>query len=174
MVSSKIEDALILSGGKTVKEKIMRWNYKKAFVTVVILAVVLALVSAIAVPLSLSQQIRDAHAWGQTAKAERLQSGEAKSDHDGDREHGDWGKNITPLNAGHFVLFGGLIVLWLALGAVYWLLVMAWLYKSAVCEGMNKSLWPILGLFFNLFAVFAFLIVRDRPNRTKPEGASAQ
>ncbi len=76
--------------------------------------------------------------------------------------------------SGHFVLFGGLIVLWLALGAVYWLLVMAWLYKSAVCEGMNKSLWPILGLFFNLFAVFAFLIVRDRPNRTKPEGASAQ
>ena len=92
MVSSKIEDALILSGGKTVKEKIMRWNYKKAFVTVVILAVVLALVSAIAVPLSLSQQIRDAHAWEQTAKAERLQSGEAKSEHDGDREHGDWGK----------------------------------------------------------------------------------
>ena len=79
------------------KEKIMRWNYKKAFVTVVILAVVPALVSAIAVSLSLSQQIRDAHAWEQTAKAERLQSGEAKSEHDGDREHGDWGKNITPL-----------------------------------------------------------------------------
>ena len=35
------------------KEKIMRWNYKKAFVTIIILAVVLALVSAIAVPLSL-------------------------------------------------------------------------------------------------------------------------
>lgn len=32
------------------KEKIMCWNYKKAFVTLVTLAVVLALVSAIAVP----------------------------------------------------------------------------------------------------------------------------
>ena len=41
------------------KEKIMRWNYKKAFITIVVLAVVLALVSVIAVPLSLSQQIRD-------------------------------------------------------------------------------------------------------------------
>ena len=122
------------------KEKIMRWNYKKAFVTIVILAVVLALVSAISVPLSLSQQIRDAHAWEQTAKAERLQSGENQSEHDGGREHSDWEKNITPLNVGHFVLFGALIVLWLALGAVYWLLVMAWLYKSAVCEDMNKSL----------------------------------
>lgn len=47
------------------KEKIMCWNYKKAFVTLVTLAVVLALVSAIAVPLSLSQQIRDAHTWEQ-------------------------------------------------------------------------------------------------------------
>ena len=156
------------------KEKIMRWNYKKAFITIVILAVVLALVSAIAVPLSLSQQIRDAQTWKQTVKAERLQSGENQPEHDGEREHSDWEKNITPLSVGHFVLFGSLIVLWLALGAVYWLLVMAWLYKNAVCEGMNKSLWPILGLFFNLFAVFAFLIVRDRPNRKKPEGASAQ
>ena len=145
------------------KEKIMRWNYKKAFVTVVILAVVLALVSAIAVPLSLSQQIRDAHAWEQSVKTEKLQSGER----DGEQEHGDWEKNITPLSVGHFVLFGSLIVLWLALGAVYWLLVMAWLCKNAVCEGMNKSLWPILGLFFNILAVFAFLIVRDRPGRTE-------
>ena len=156
------------------KEKIMHWNYKKAFVTIVILAVVLALVSAIAVPLSLSQQIRDARAWEQTAKAERLQSGENQPEHDGEREHGDWEKNITPLSVGHFVLFSSLIVLWLTLGAVYWLLVMAWLYKNAVCEGMNKSLWPILGLFLNIFAVFAFLIVRDQPGHEKPEGASAQ
>ena len=27
---------------------------------------------------------------------------------------------ITPLHTGHFVLFGALAVLWLALGAVYW------------------------------------------------------
>lgn len=156
------------------KEKIMRRNYKKAFITIVALAVVLALVSAISVPLSLSQQIRNAHAWEQTVKAERLQSGENQTEHDGEREHGDWAKNITPLSVGHFVLFGSLILLWLALGAVYWLLVMAWLYKNAVCEGMNKSLWWILGLLFNIFAVFAFLIVRDRPGRVKPEGVSAQ
>ena len=147
------------------KEKIMQWNYKKAFVTIILLAVVLALVSAIAVPLSLSQQIRDAHAWEQTVKAERLQSGEAGSEREGERDGRE--ANITPLDAGHFVLFGALAVLWLALGAVYWLLVMAWLCKNAVCEGMNKSLWPILGLFFNILAVFAFLIVRDRPGRTE-------
>ena len=155
-------------------EKIMRWNYKKAFITRIILAAVLALVSAIAVPLSLSQQIRDAHAWEQTLKAEKLQAEETESARGGEREHGDWENHVTPLSAGHFVLFGSLFVLWLALGAVYWLLVMAWLYKNAVREEMNKSLWPILGLFFNIFAVFAFLIVRDRPSRRKPEGEAAQ
>ena len=56
-------------------------------------------------------------------------------------------------------------MLWLALGAYYWLLVMAWLYKSAVNEEMNRSLWTILGLFTNLLAVLAFLIVRDDPRR---------
>ena len=52
---------------------------------------------------------------------------------------------------------------------VIFAVVLAWLYKSAVCEGMNKSLRPLLGLFCNIFAVFAFLIVRDRPGRRKPE-----
>lgn len=156
------------------KDKIMRWNYKKAFITVIILAIVLALVSAITVPLSLSQQLRDAQAWEQAAKTERMQESGKQAEHDDAHEHGDWEQHITPLNTGHFVLFGSLAVLWLALGAVYWLLVVAWLYKNAVIEGMNKSLWPILGLFFNLFAVFAFLIVRDQPKRSKPEARTAQ
>ena len=154
------------------KDKIMRWNYKKMFITIIIFAIVLALVSAVAVPLSLSQQLRDAHAWAQSAKAERMQEAGSQTAHDGARERDDWEQYITPLHTGHFVLFGTLAGLWLALGAVYWLLVMAWLYKSAVLEGMNKSLWPIMGLFFNLFAVFAFLIVRDQPKRIKPEATA--
>ncbi len=156
------------------KEKIMCQNYKKAFIRVAVLAIVLALVSAVAVPLSLSQQIRDAHVWEQNAKAEQLQIADQQAVSDGGHEHDDWENHVTPLTAGHFVLLGSLAVLWLALGAVYWLLVIAWLYKNAVLEGMNKSLWPILGLFCNIFAVFAFLIVRDRPSRCKAEMKSAQ
>ena len=45
------------------------------------------------------------------------------------------------------------------------LAVIAWLYKSAVNEKMNKSLWPILGIFFNVCAVRAFCIVRDKPEK---------
>lgn len=54
-----------------------------------------------------------------------------------------------------------------ALLACYWLLTAAWLYRSAVNEGMNKSLWIILALVCNLLAVAAFLIVRDAPQRTR-------
>lgn len=43
------------------------------------------------------------------------------------------------------------------------ILTAAWLYRSAVNAGMNKSLWMILGLAGNVLAVAAFLIVRDAP-----------
>ena len=74
---------------------------------------------------------------------------------------------ITPLSAANYAILGGIAVLWLVLLVYYWLLVMAWLYKNARSEGMNQSLWPILGLFTNLLAVLAFLIVRDDPRRRK-------
>lgn len=43
----------------------------------------------------------------------------------------------------------------------------AWLYRSAVNEGMNRSPWMIPVLVCNLLAVAAFLIVRDAPQRTR-------
>ena len=48
---------------------------------------------------------------------------------------------------------------------------MAWLYKNAVNESINRSLWPILALFTNLLAVLAFLIVRDDPRRVRTRTA---
>ena len=147
------------------REAIMKKNYAKAFKAVILLAVLLAVVSAIAVPLSLSRQINDISALEQSSREQVIQQ---------DGEHGErhdreelWKSQITPLTAANYAILGGLLVLWLVLGAYYWLLVMAWLYKSAVNEGMNKSLWPILGLFTNLLAVLLFLIVRDHPRRTK-------
>ena len=144
-------------------EAIMKKNYVEAFRRIILLAVLLAVISAIAVPMSLSRQIRDITALEQSSEEQTIQS---------DGEHGKlhdredlWKSQITPLTAANYAILGGLLVLWLALAAYYWLLVMAWLYKSAVNEGMNKSLWPILGLFFNFIAAFVFMIVRDRPAR---------
>ena len=42
------------------REKMMNKDYAKAFKTIVIMAVLLALLSAVVIPLSLSQQIHDA------------------------------------------------------------------------------------------------------------------
>ena len=44
----------------------------------------------------------------------------------------------------------------------YWLLVMAWLYQASSKAALNRTVWTILGLFFNLAAVIAFLIIRSR------------
>ena len=140
-------------------EKLMKNNYAKAFKITVILAVLLVLLSSVVIPLSLSQQISDFSSLHQTALEQTVQP-------DGEEL---WKSQITPPTAGTLVALGGIAVLWLALGIYYWLLVVAWLYKSAVNGGMNKSLWPILGLFTNLLAVFAFLIVRDNPRRVNPQ-----
>lgn len=56
-----------------------------------------------------------------------------------------------------------------ALGAaVYWLLVAAWLYKSAVLSDMNGLLWLLLGLGGNLFAVILFNLVRSFARKKCP------
>lgn len=152
------------------RKKLMEKNYAKAFRTVVILALLLALLSAVVIPLSLSQQIRDLTALKQDSQELIVQQDNIDGKHHDSREE-LWKSRITPPAAGTLAALGSLAVLWLALGLSYWLLVMAWLYKSAVKEGMNKSLWPILGLFTNLLAVFAFLIVRDNPRRMQPHSA---
>lgn len=152
------------------REVIMKKNYSKAFRMVILLAVVLAVISAVAIPLSLSRQISDISALEQTKQEQMMvregDHGEGRGEHDE-----AWKIQITPLSAVNYAVIGGAAVLWLALGLYYWLLVAAWLYKSAVNEGMNKSLWPILGLFTNLLAVLVFMIVRDDPRRIKAAAA---
>ena len=145
-------------------ETIMKKNYVKAFRTVAILAVLLAVFTAVAVPMSLLKQISEIVSLERSNDVAAL----PKEGHDGpEKDIEDMIKNrITPLTAFNYAIIGGTAVLWLALLIYYWLLTVAWLYRSAVNEGMNKSLWPILGLFTNLLAVFAFMIIRDRPGRT--------
>ena len=47
------------------------------------------------------------------------------------------------------------------IGIIYWLLIAAWLYKSASETDMNGILWGVLGLIANLGAVILFLIIRN-------------
>ena len=144
------------------KNRIMHKDFAKAFRLILVIFIVLAVFTAVAIPLSLSQQISDASHFRQQAQAADM------SEHQAERA---LKSSITPLNATNYAIIGGLSVLWAVLVLFYWFDVVAWLYKEAVKEGMNKSLWPILGLFFNFLAAFAFMIVRDRPSRV---GKAAQ
>lgn len=145
------------------KNHVMTMNYAKSFKRMIILFVILAVVTAVAIPLSFSQQISDAAMLKQQYAAMENTADRA----DGEHHHEDdaWKSQITPLSAVNYAIIGGLSVLWGVLVLSCWLTVVAWLYKSAVNEGMDKSRWPILGIFFNFFAVMAFCIVRDQPKK---------
>lgn len=91
-------------------EKVMQKNYAKAYKLVAILAVVLAVLSTVVIPLSLSRQIRDAAALEQTYGEDRHDG-----EHDGHDREDAWKSQITPLTPVHFVIFGVAGVLWVAL-----------------------------------------------------------
>lgn len=148
------------------KNYVMTKNYKKAFRRLIICFVILAVISAVGIPLSLSQQIHDASVL---KRQEALTSPDPTDNDDGhhyDAHHDEaWKSQITPLTAMNYVIIGAVIMLMGIWVILYWLTVVAWLYKSAAVAGMNLSLWAILGTFLNIFAVLAFWIVRDRPAR---------
>lgn len=152
------------------KNYVMTKNYTKTFKIIAIVFLVMAVITAIVIPLSLSQQISDASRLKADYRAYVREQAEQNPGDFDDDDYDDyyesiWKSQITPLNALNYIIIGAAIVLWAALLLVYWLNIVAWLYKSAVNEKMNKSLWPILGVFFNILAVAAFCIVRDRPRK---------
>lgn len=148
------------------KNYVMTKNYKKAFRRLIICFVILVVISAVGIPLSLSQQIHDASVLKQQAALTSPDPTDNDDGHHYDAHHDEaWKSQITPLTAMNYVIIGAVIMLMGIWVILYWLTVVAWLYKSAAVAGMNLSLWAILGTFLNIFAVLAFWIVRDRPTR---------
>ena len=145
---------------------VMTKNYKKAFRRLIICFVILAVICAVVIPLSLAQQIHDASVLKQQAALTSPDPTDNDDGHHYDAHHDEaWKSQITPLTAMNYVIIGAVIMLMGIWVILYWLTVVAWLYKSAAVAGMNLSLWAILGTFLNIFAVLAFWIVRDRPAR---------
>lgn len=148
------------------KNYVMTKNYKKALRRLIICFVILVVISAVGIPLSLSQQIHDASVLKQQAALTSPDPTDNDDGHHYDAHHDEaWKSQITPLTAMNYVIIGAVIMLMGIWVILYWLTVVAWLYKSAAVAGMNLSLWAILGTFLNIFAVLAFWIVRDRPAR---------
>lgn len=106
---------MFYKGHENMKNHVMTMNYAKSFKRMIILFVILAVVTAVAIPLSFSQQISDAAVENTAARA------------DGEHHHEDdaWKSQITPLSAVNYAIIGGLSVLWGVLVLSCWLTVVA-------------------------------------------------
>ena len=114
------------------REKMMNKDYAKAFKTIVIMAVLLALLSAVVIPLSLSQQISDLSSLRQTSQEQTAQQDGEHSEHHADREE-LWKSQITPPTAGTLAALGGIAGLFgLTVGAILLLVHLAGLTSLGV------------------------------------------
>ena len=153
------------------RDRILGRDYKRTFVLILLSALVLGAAAGISIPVSLRVQISEKSVLRQQAKEQYQQMAITGGDYDLhdylDDQEDTWASQMTPLTTANYILIGvmgGLVLIWLVW---YWASVMGWLYQSADRENMNRPLWTILGGFFNFLAVFAFLIVRGRPDRAR-------
>ena len=162
------------------RDRILGRDYKRTFVLILLSALILGAAAGISIPVSLRVQISEKSVLRQQAKEQYQQMAVTGGAPNGAATGGDyglhdylddqedtWASQMTPLTTANYILIGvmgGLVLIWLVW---YWASVMGWLYQSADRENMNCPLWTILGSFFNFLAVFAFLIVRGRPDRAR-------
>lgn len=167
-------------------DQIMNRNFYKVFKNIIICAAILLLITVAGFSMAFHVQIGEMYSFLQNPNQQisvdnttDLSRSEANvSDMHSDKlEHNIWQQHddeheyelemllseITPPSVISLVFMSMLLILWLLLIIYYWICVVEWLYKSSVNSGMNRALWPILGVFFNLLAVCAFLIVRESP-----------
>lgn len=165
---------------KTFGEKILARNFQKRFKDTALIALILLLVSVCAFAALFHTQISEAINYeAVNRKVELTQNMAAESggaEGNGRDEHGegsdergdgeDFFAAITPPSAVSLVIMGLLAAAFAAVIIFYWLSVAEWLYKAAAENGLNRALWPILGVFTNIIAVLALLIIVNNPKRT--------
>jgi len=62
-----------------------------------------------------------------------------------------------------FMLIGGIVYL------VVSVLIANYMHKDAIKRGINAEFWLVFGLFFNVFGLILYLIVRKNYNQERKE-----
>lgn len=62
-----------------------------------------------------------------------------------------------------FMLIGGIVFL------VVSVLIANYMHKDAIKRGINSEFWLVFGLFFNVFGLILYLIVRNNYNQARKE-----
>ena len=189
---------------KQFAQKLVKRDYTRRILTIIVAALALFLALAITIPVTLHTQISELRAIGEAREAEERQqeqsgqagqsgqsgqAGQPETDanlnedgqenvhedvhetvHEAKRDDRERAlkaalRQLTPVSTGAKIAFATIAVLFLLLGVFYWITVAEWLYKMAVLNSLNRALWPMLGLIFNIFVIPVLLVVLCDPKR---------
>lgn len=159
-------------------KKLIKRKYSKRMVAILLAGVVLLTAVAVLIPVTLHKQIAELRAL--KAEQERteetgtddfdhLESNKEENHDDRERKIKAALRQITPIGRGTKIAFAVIAFLSFILFAFYWLSVAEWLYKMAVLHGLNRALWPMLGLLFNILIIPVLLIVLCDPKRNEKQ-----
>lgn len=149
---------------KKLYEKIMSLSFRRAARVLAACAVAVAIVGGGASAALLAAQIGEAAAYVKAAEQaeDALPTAETASPERGGRSSRFEPENISlsepSLTAK--IVAAGTCAAALALGAAYWLLCAAWVWRAATLAGMSVRLWGALALLGNLAAAALFLAAR--------------
>ena len=163
---------------KQFAEKLVRRNYRKRILSILIAAVVLLVAVGILIPVTLRRQIAEFRALEDAREQQEetdaadaaagTAEGQTERKHDGkEQKLKAMLRQLTPVGKGTKAAFAAVALLAFLLGVFYWITVAEWLYKVAVTHGLNRALWPMLGLVFNLLTLPLLLIVLCDPKRVQ-------
>ncbi len=164
---------------KKLQNRIMSMNFKKVAVRFIIVVLAVILLGGVAVGVTFRTQISEIITYSQTEdQAEHTIDQQKKLTEDNEKysqkENGEhYGKfenndheffdsaQFTKPSTGMKIALCSYIGICGLFALAYWLLIAAWLFQASTKAYMFSLLWTVLGLFFNLFAVIAFLVVRS-------------
>lgn len=153
---------------KHFSEKLVKRNYVKRILVIAIAAVTLLITISILIPTTLNKQIAEFKALEQTHEKQESVIDDIDEHRHFDKEYEieEILHQLSPIEIGVKIVFAAVALLAFMLFAFYWITVAEWLYKMSVLHGLNRALWPMLGLVFNILIIPVLLIVLCNPNRT--------
>lgn len=153
------------------KSRIVQTDFRKFFKWFIIVSLAVIIIGAVITGIVFRTQISEGISYMQMYEhGEDQWTGQTQ---DGGHHDGEWDDRLdavpfTPPSTGAWITAGVFGVLCVLIAVVYWLAVVAWLYKAAAVSNMNRLLWPLAGLVGNLLAVALFLAARCMIRRECP------
>lgn len=154
-----------------ITSKILNINFPKKLKQLIVAALCVALLggglSAFLLREQIGEVVTSVQTWHENEDSYHTETDNTAADHRDalkEQRHKDdilENMHITEASTAAKVTVGITGALCVLAAAIYWLLIAAWLYKSAVMSGMNGLLWFLLGLCGNLFAAVFFSLVRS-------------